>query len=300
MGCVADSSPDYITGFCLGKPPVSPDVSSTANLLSLSNPHFLLVGACGRRLLVPDAHHVLTLAYLRDFPHKKTANPVSLHCPHLHRMLTRECLFRGVCYPSLLEPPPSRYSAWEGAVYSASNGVFFRCRLDRDPRLRVPPTTVRQVCPRFMSLDLYRRICLPRVPFLGALGFDEKWGRWDPGRVHFPLDPNPCRLCLGLRYLSKEKRNLASTPAISSKIWQGLVSSLPHDIPRCRALRLVRRRTIVNHYPFLLFWSVVAIPTVYWIAVVEVGVIIGNDETFSLTFGQVIPLYILVFSSLRS
>jgi len=40
-------------------------------------------------------------------------------------------------------------------------------------------------------------------------------------------------------------------------------------------------------YPFLQFWSVVAVPTAYWIGIVEVGVLGSQDVTFSLTFGQV-------------
>lgn len=41
------------------------------------------------------------------------------------------------------------------------------------------------------------------------------------------------------------------------------------------------------------------IPTVFWVEVVEVGVLGGRDEEFSLTFGQVSTVPILVFSSLE-
>lgn len=53
-------------------------------------------------------------------------------------------------------------------------------------------------------------------------------------------------------------------------------------------------RTVVNDYPFLQFWSVVAIPTAYWIATVEFGILWGHDEKFSLTFGQVLALFAAV------
>jgi len=52
-------------------------------------------------------------------------------------------------------------------------------------------------------------------------------------------------------------------------------------------LKLVCRRTVVTHYPFLLFWSAVAIPTMYWVLIVELGVTGTPDNLFSLTFGQV-------------
>ena len=43
----------------------------------------------------------------------------------------------------------------------------------------------------------------------------------------------------------------------------------------------------MENYPFLQFWSVVAIPTAYWVGVIETGVLYSQDNTFSLTFGQV-------------
>ena len=65
------------------------------------------------------------------------------------------------------------------------------------------------------------------------------------------------------------------------------MSSLSHVARGYQALNPVLRRTIVNNYPFLQFWSVVAIPTAYWIATVELGILWEHDEKFSLTFGQV-------------
>ena len=57
-------------------------------------------------------------------------------------------------------------------------------------------------------------------------------------------------------------------------------------------LKLVRRRTIVTDYPFLQFLSVVAIPTAFWVAYVELGVWDQWDIAFTLTFGQVSPVHI--------
>ncbi|KAF9781383.1 hypothetical protein BJ322DRAFT_1112078 [Thelephora terrestris] len=53
-------------------------------------------------------------------------------------------------------------------------------------------------------------------------------------------------------------------------------------------------RTVTTNYPFLQFWSVVAIPTVYWIGVVEVGTAGSQDVAFSLTFGQVLAVFMAV------
>ena len=46
----------------------------------------------------------------------------------------------------------------------------------------------------------------------------------------------------------------------------------------------------MKNYPFLRFWSVVAVPTAYWVGIIEVGVLNSQDVTFSLTFGQVSPV----------
>ena len=54
----------------------------------------------------------------------------------------------------------------------------------------------------------------------------------------------------------------------------------------------------MKNYPFLRFWSVVAVPTACWIATIELGVTYTNDAAFSLTFGQV-SLVLFQFASLR-
>ena len=43
----------------------------------------------------------------------------------------------------------------------------------------------------------------------------------------------------------------------------------------------------MENHPFLRFWSVVAVPTAYWVGIIELGVFGSQDVTFSLTFGQV-------------
>jgi len=53
-------------------------------------------------------------------------------------------------------------------------------------------------------------------------------------------------------------------------------------------------RTIVTNYPFLQFLTVVAIPTAYWVAYVELGVYDQWDIAFSLTFGQVLTVFMTV------
>ena len=62
----------------------------------------------------------------------------------------------------------------------------------------------------------------------------------------------------------------------------------------------VHRRTVVTNYPFLQFMSVVVVPTVYWITIVELGVKWGNDDKFALTFGQVSPAGVSVVSAFDS
>ena len=43
----------------------------------------------------------------------------------------------------------------------------------------------------------------------------------------------------------------------------------------------------MTNYPFLQFLSVVLVPALYWVGTVELGVLDSQDNTFSLTFGQV-------------
>jgi len=61
----------------------------------------------------------------------------------------------------------------------------------------------------------------------------------------------------------------------------------------------VHRRTVVTDYPFIQFMSVVAVPAVYWISCVEIGLLWanGNDNEFSLTFGQVSPASVSIISA---
>ena len=47
------------------------------------------------------------------------------------------------------------------------------------------------------------------------------------------------------------------------------------------------RRTIGHCYPFIQFMSVVVFPIGYWICVVELSTYGTQDNTFSLSFGQV-------------
>jgi len=47
------------------------------------------------------------------------------------------------------------------------------------------------------------------------------------------------------------------------------------------------RRTIGYYYPFIQFMSVVAFPMAYWVATVELCTFATQDNTFSLSFGQV-------------
>lgn len=48
----------------------------------------------------------------------------------------------------------------------------------------------------------------------------------------------------------------------------------------------------MTNYPFLQFFSVIAVPTAFWISAVELGVWNQFDTLFVLTFGQVGPVHI--------
>ena len=51
---------------------------------------------------------------------------------------------------------------------------------------------------------------------------------------------------------------------------------------------LISNRTVVGEYfPFIHFVSIVAIPFMYWVACIELGVYNSNENEFTLTFGQV-------------
>jgi len=42
-----------------------------------------------------------------------------------------------------------------------------------------------------------------------------------------------------------------------------------------------------EYFPFIHFVSLVVIPSMYWIACIELGVYNSNENQFTLTFGQV-------------
>lgn len=42
-----------------------------------------------------------------------------------------------------------------------------------------------------------------------------------------------------------------------------------------------------EYFPFIHFVSIVAIPFMYWVACIELGVYNSNENQFTLTFGQV-------------
>jgi len=53
-------------------------------------------------------------------------------------------------------------------------------------------------------------------------------------------------------------------------------------------------RTIGYYYPLIQFISVVVLPMAYWVAVVELSTYGTQDNTFSLSFGQVFALFVAV------
>ncbi|KAF8518131.1 hypothetical protein BU17DRAFT_48940 [Hysterangium stoloniferum] len=52
--------------------------------------------------------------------------------------------------------------------------------------------------------------------------------------------------------------------------------------------------TVTYKYPFILFVSVVVLPSVYWIALIELGALLSNDDTWEPTFGQVLAIFVAV------
>ena len=108
LSCIANSSPDYVTGLCIGEPLLFPDARSLPLLIpSSSNSHLLLAKGCQGRLLVPGPYHLLPPAHLRGLPHPGGTYPIPRRRPDLYRMLARQCILRGVLHPGLLEYPPS-------------------------------------------------------------------------------------------------------------------------------------------------------------------------------------------------
>jgi len=55
-------------------------------------------------------------------------------------------------------------------------------------------------------------------------------------------------------------------------------------------------RVTENHYPFIQFVTVIAIPTAYWIAAIESGIrtATSRDNTVIATFGQVLAMFVAV------
>ena len=136
-----------------------------------------------------------------------------------------------------------------------------------------------------MSWELFRGSVLPWDSLLFRICCNYFQG--GPTLDQFSWHPNSRHRCLGCCHHSEEKRNLASRTTLPTEVWQSLVSPLPNVTRRCSALRFVHRRTVVTNYPFLLFLSTIAIPTAYWIAIIELGILSENDDSFSLMFGQV-------------
>ncbi|KIJ44593.1 hypothetical protein M422DRAFT_30294 [Sphaerobolus stellatus SS14] len=73
------------------------------------------------------------------------------------------------------------------------------------------------------------------------------------------------------------------------EIWQGDESKWkPH--PK-RAWRTIR-----DSYPFFQFWTVVLLPTAYWVATIELGVHFGanNDTIIQASFGQLLAIFVAI------
>ncbi|KAF8574313.1 hypothetical protein K439DRAFT_1642290 [Ramaria rubella] len=82
--------------------------------------------------------------------------------------------------------------------------------------------------------------------------------------------------------------------------WIVVIIMRRHEIwPRGEVFRPRFRtiwRMIKEHYPFIQFVTVVAIPTAYWVATIETGVIAArtNDDHVSASFGQVLAMFVAV------
>lgn len=90
-------------------------------------------------------------------------------------------------------------------------------------------------------------------------------------------------------YRTTARDYLASWRTMVTSFWTHLVSPLLFPVSdhpfktRIYAIRSV----IGRNYSFIHFLSIVAIPTFYWVSVVELGCFFArNDEEFSLSFGQ--------------
>ena len=122
-------------------------------------------------------------------------------------MLACQRLSHRLRYPILLEHPSSRSSVWERqeAVYEAVDGTVFRCGLDGDPHIRLPPTTLHGVLSRFMPSELDSGNLLPRDAFHRRMGFSGGRAIWDFRLVHFSCRPNSHRLGLAHCHLPEER-----------------------------------------------------------------------------------------------
>ncbi|KAF8522707.1 hypothetical protein BU17DRAFT_44486 [Hysterangium stoloniferum] len=52
--------------------------------------------------------------------------------------------------------------------------------------------------------------------------------------------------------------------------------------------------TIAERYPFILFLSMVIVPSGYWVIVIEFGASDSQDDRWSLTFGQVLTMFVTI------
>ncbi|KAF8523249.1 hypothetical protein JB92DRAFT_1624088 [Gautieria morchelliformis] len=51
-------------------------------------------------------------------------------------------------------------------------------------------------------------------------------------------------------------------------------------------------QVVGDNYPFIKYASVVVIPFVYWVLIIELGTMETNDNRFTLTFGQVLEMFV--------
>ncbi|KAF8522715.1 hypothetical protein BU17DRAFT_15407, partial [Hysterangium stoloniferum] len=80
--------------------------------------------------------------------------------------------------------------------------------------------------------------------------------------------------------------------------WSIAILRSRHDIwPRGERFRFRFRQVwhvIAKRYPFILFLSVVIIPSGYWVIVIELGAADSQDDRWSLTFGQVLAMFVTI------
>ncbi|KAF8502954.1 hypothetical protein BU17DRAFT_58662, partial [Hysterangium stoloniferum] len=51
---------------------------------------------------------------------------------------------------------------------------------------------------------------------------------------------------------------------------------------------------VTDNYPFILFLSVVVLPSLYWIFLIQIGADASNDNTWSIAFGQVLAMFVTI------